>query len=269
MKGADVNYLSFYNLTLLAGRNFTTVGDSLKEFIVNEKLIAGLRWTPEQAIGQRLTINEGEGTIVGVVKDFHNESLQDDISPCLLMNWKPFMGLANIKIAKDQNMEETLAFIEKTWKARFPDGIYGYAFLDDTLARKYTLQHMVFQGFTAFALLTISIGCLGLYGLLSFIALRKTKEVGIRKVLGASVAQIVGLFSKEFITLLLVAFVIAAPLSAYFMNEWLHDFAYRISLSWWMFAVGVALTVIIMLLTISYKSIKSALANPVEALRNE
>jgi len=269
MKGTDVNYLSFYNLTLLAGRNFTTVEDSLKEFIVNEKLIASLHWTPEQAIGQRLTINEGEGTIVGVVKDFHNESLQDDITPCLLINWKPFLGVANIKIAKNQNMEATLAFIEKTWKARSPDGIYYYDFLDKTLARKYSLQHMVFQGFTAFALLAISIGCLGLYGLLSFMALRKTKEVGIRKVLGASVAQIVGLFSREFITLLVIAFVIAAPLAGYFMNAWLHDFAYRISLSWWMFALGMGLTVVIMLLTIAYKSIKSALANPVEALRNE
>jgi hypothetical protein len=269
MKGADLNYLSFYKLTLLAGRNFTTVEDNLKEFIVNEKLITALHWTPEQAVGQRLTINEGEGTIVGVVKDFHNESLQEEISPCVLINWKPFLELASIKIAKGQNMEEALAFIEKTWKAGSPDGIYSYVFLDDAIARKYALQHLVFQGFTAFALLTISIGCLGLYGLLSFIALRKTKEVGIRKVLGASVAQIVGLFSREFITLLVVAFVIAAPLAAYVMDGWLHDFAYRISLSWWMFALGMGLTVMIMLLTIAYKSIKSALANPVDALRSE
>ncbi|SHH55914.1 MacB-like core domain-containing protein [Chryseolinea serpens] len=269
MKGADLNYLSFYKLTLLAGRNFTKVEDDLKEFIVNEKLITALHWTPEQAIGQRLTINEGEGTIVGVVKDFHNESLQEEISPCVLINWKPFLELANIKIAKDQNMDEALAFIKKTWKAGSPDGIYSYVFLDDAIARKYAMQHLVYQGFTVFALLTISIGCLGLYGLLSFMALRKTKEVGIRKVLGASVAQIVGLFSKEFITLLFIAFVIAAPLAAYFMDGWLHDFAYRISLSWWMFALGMGLTVVIMLLTISYKSIKSALANPVEALRNE
>lgn len=269
MKGADLHYLSFYNLTLLAGRNFTTISDTLQEFIVNEKLIAGLHWTPEQAIGQRVAINEGTGIVVGVVKDFHNESLQDDISPCVLLNWKAFLGMASIKIAKGQNTEEALAFIEKTWKARSPEGIYGYAFLDNALARKYLLQHMVFQGFTVFALLTVSIGCLGLYGLLSFIALRKTKEVGIRKVLGASVAQIVALFSKEFITLLVIAFVIAAPLAAYFMNGWLHEFAYRISLSWWMFALGMGLTVVIMLLTIAYKSIKSALANPVEALRNE
>jgi len=268
-KGADTYYLDFYELTLLAGRNFTTVEDELKEFIVNEKLIEALNWTPEQAIGQRLVINEGEGTIVGVVKDFHNAPLQEAITPCLLMNWKAFMEEASIKIAKGQNLQEALAFIESTWKADQPEGVYGYDFLDNALARKYALQDLVFKGFKAFALLAISIGCLGLYGLLSFIALRKTKEVGIRKVLGASVAQIVALFSKEFIGLLLVAFVIAAPLAAYFMNGWLNDFAYRIPLAWWMFALGMTITVVIMLITIGYKSIKSALANPVDALRNE
>lgn len=269
MKGADVNYLSFYNLQLLAGRNFTTVEENLKEFIVNETLLKGLGWTPEDAVGRRLTINEGEGTVVGVVKDFHNESLQEEITPCLLMNWESFLEFTSIKLADKAKLTETLPFVERTWKTTYPEGIYGYEFLDDALARKYALQQIVFQGFTSFALLTICIGCLGLYGLLSFIAIRKTKEVGIRKVLGASVRQIVTLFSREFIVLLLVAFAVAAPLAAWLMEHWLRDFAYRISLSWWMFALGAVVTLVIMLLTIGYKSVRAGMANPVDALRSE
>lgn len=268
-KGADMNYLSFYKLELLAGRNFSTVKENFTEFIVNEKLIKELGWTPEQAIGQKLVINEGEATIVGVVNDFHNNSLQDEITPCVLLNASAWLERANIKLQHRHHLSETLSFIENSWKELYSEGIYNFTFLDDALAKNYALEQLVFKGFTTFSVLTIIIGCLGLYGLLSYVTIRKSKEVGIRKVLGASVTQIVELFSREFIVLVLLAFLIAAPLSYYFMNLWLQDFVYHIELSWWMFALGAILTVVIAIATIGYQSIKSALANPVESLRTE
>jgi putative ABC transport system permease protein len=268
-KGVDLNYISFFGLDLLAGRNFLSMEEKFTEFVVNEKVCNALGRTPAQMLGQRLIINEGEGTVVGVIKDFHNKSLQDEISPCIFLNSSWWMERVNVKLNSTVKMQEALSFVEKQWKGLYPEGVYNYSFLDESIAQNYALEQLVYKGFTIFSILTILIGCLGLYGLLSFITLRKTKEVGIRKALGASVGQIVGLFSKEFIILVLIAFVVAAPLAYYFMNQWLLDFTYRISLSWWMFSVGAILTIVITLLTVSYQSIRAALANPVDALRNE
>jgi putative ABC transport system permease protein len=269
MKGIDTNFISFYGLTLLAGRNFTTVEDSFKEFIVNEKVIKAMGWTPEEAIGQQLTINEGTATIIGVVKDFHNNSLQDEITPCILINWKYFLERAHIKIQPQKSFVSTLSLIENTWKEIYPEGIYNFTFLNDALSKNYAIEQLVYNGFTTFAALAIVIGCLGLYGLISFVTLRRTKEVGIRKVLGASVANILQLFSREFIMLVSIAFVIAAPLSYYFMDQWLNGFVYHIKLSWWMFALGAIFTIAIALVTISFQTVKAALSNPVESLRSE
>ena len=151
----------------------------------------------------------------------------------------------------------------------YPEGVYQYSFLDDSIAENYALEQLAYEGFSIFSMLTIIIGCLGLHGLLSFVTIRKTKEVGIRKVLGASIAQIVGLFSKEFMLLVLLAFIVAAPIAWYFMKNWLQSFTYHIELSWWLFLAGALLTVCIALLTVSYQSIKAALANPIDSLRNE
>ena len=268
-KGVDLNYISFFGLDLIAGRNFLSMEEKFTEFIVNERVCRALGRRPEQILGQRLIINEGEGTVVGVVKDFHNKSLQDDISPCIFLNSSWWLERANIKLHSTTNMAEVLAFVEKRWKELYPEGVYKYSFLDESIAQDYALEQLAYKGFTIFSILTILIGCLGLYGLLSFITLRKTKEVGIRKSLGASVGQIVGMFSKEFVVLVIVAFVIAAPVAYYLMNQWLLDITYRISLSWWMFGLGIILTIVITLLTISYQSIRAAMANPVDSLRNE
>jgi ABC-type antimicrobial peptide transport system permease subunit len=243
--------------------------EQFTEFIVNERVCRALGRTPVQMLGQRLIINEGEGTVVGVVKDFHNKSLQDDISPCIFLNSSWWLERANIKLHSTANMPEVLSFVEKQWKELYPEGVYKFTFLDESIAQNYALEELAYKGFTLFSILTIGIGCLGLYGLLSFITLRKTKEVGIRKSLGASVGQIVAMFTKEFVVLVIVAFVIAAPIAYYFMNQWLLDITYRISLSWWMFGSGVALTIVITLFTISYQSIRAARANPVDSLRNE
>jgi ABC-type antimicrobial peptide transport system permease subunit len=268
-KGVDLNYISFFGLELIAGRNFTNMEEVFKELIVNEKVCKALGRTPAEMVGQRLIINEGEGTVVGVIKDFHNKSLQDDISPCIFLNSSWWLERVNVKFHSTAKMPEVLAFVENQWKELYPDGVYKYSFLDESIAQNYALEQLVYRGFTSFSILTILIGCLGLYGLLSFITLRKTKEVGIRKALGASVAQIVGMFNKEFIVLVLIAFVIAGPMAFYFMNQWLEDFIYRISLSWWMFGLGGLLTLGITLVTISYQSVRAAMANPVESLRNE
>ncbi len=269
MKGVDVNFIPFYKLTLLAGRNFTTTEEKFKEFIVNEKLIKALGWTPEEAIGQQLTINEGSATIIGVVKDFHNNSLQDDITPCILINWSYFLERANIKLDQHADLSQTLPFIEHSWKETYPEGIYNFTFLEAALAKNYALQQFVFNGFKIFSMLAIVIGCLGLYGLISFVTIRRTKEVGIRKVLGASVSQVVAMFSRESIALVLMSFLVAAPVAYYFMGQWLQEFAYHIELSWWIFALGAILTIAIALLTISFQTVKAALSNPVESLRSE
>lgn len=269
MKVADLNYIDFFKLKLLAGRGFTSLKERFDEFLVNEKLIRAMGWTSEDAIGRKLVVNEGEGTIVGVLKDFHNNSLQEEIDPCVMYNWIYFQDWAFIKIQSRYGFSPPLASIEKVWKEFSPEGVYSYSFLDDVMAINYANEQMIFNGFTLFSVLAIFIGCLGLFGLMSFLAIRKTKEVGIRKVLGASVAQIVTLFSKEFAWLVSIAFCLASPLAYYVMEQWLNDFAYRIPISWWMFVVGGATSLLIALATISYQSIKSALANPVDSLRNE
>lgn len=268
-KGADINYLSFFKLELIAGRNFSSVQQNFNEFIVNEKLVSELDLSPDQAIGQRLIINEGEAVIVGVVRDFNNTALQEELTPCVLLNSSQWLDRANIKIHREADLSETVVFVEKTWKEIYPEGIFSGAFLDDVLARNYTLEQLIFKGFTVFSILTILIGCMGLYGLLYFVTLRKTREVGIRKTLGASVSQIVTMFGKEFVIMVGISFLIAAPCCYYWMNQWLSGFAYHIDISWWMFAIGISLTWIITILTISSQTIRAATANPVEALRND
>lgn len=270
MKGIDENYLDFYGLTLIAGRNFNMIKEKFDEFIVNEKVIRALGLTPEQALGQRLFINEGAGVIVGVVKDFYNNSLQEEISPCIMLNWNAFLDGISIQLARvNDHPAATLKFIEQTWKEFFPGEIYQYTFLNDFLEQNYILENLVFKGFTIFSVLAVLIGCLGLYGLIRFMTVKKTKEVGIRKVLGASVTSILILFSKEFLWLVVIALALATPVAYYGMQQWLTGFVYRIDMSWWMFAAGGLLAILISLLTISYQSIKTAIANPVDSLRTE
>jgi ABC-type antimicrobial peptide transport system permease subunit len=268
MKILDTTYLRFYGLELLAGRNISANKDWFEEFIVNEKVIQAMGWSPEEALGKRLMINEGEATIVGVVKDFHNTSLQEEISPCVFMNWKEFQWSTFIRTTQPNN-PETLAAIEKTWKSFSPEGVYKYSFLSDEMAANYKTENMVYSGFTLFSFLAITIGCLGLIGLMSFMTIRRAKEVGIRKVLGASITQIVNLFSKEFLLLIGIAFIVAAPVAYITMQSWLNDFVYRIDLQWWMFAGGGAIALLIAGTTVSVQSIKAASANPVESLKDE
>lgn len=265
MKIIDTEYLSLYNLQLISGRNFRENKNQFDEFIVNETLIKSMNWTPEEALGQKIAINEGEAIIVGVVKDFHNHSLQNDITPSILMNWNAWRINSFVKVANT----EGLIHLEEVWKELFPQSIYAFSFLDDTMKKEYLLENLIFNGFKIFSVLVIFLGCLGLLGLMSFITLQKTKEIGIRKVMGASVTQIVKYFSKEFVLLISIAFVIAVPIVFYFMNQWLQTFTYHISLDVWMFLAG-GMIVLVIGSTISIaKSMTAARANPVQSLKCE
>ena len=265
MKITDSSYFKMYDLQLIAGRNFIENKHRFDEFIVNRRLVESLNLTPEEAIGKTLQINEGQATIVGVMEDFHNHSLQNELTPVVLMNWKAFMWKAFIKIPSFN----ALIAIEETWKEAFPSSIFDYRFVDDAIEREYVIEQLIFTGFKIFSILVIIIGCLGLFGLISFLTLQKTKEVGIRKVLGASMTQILSLFTKEYSRLILIAFIVAAPLTWYFMNEWLSSFTYHISLHIWMFAAGGLLTLILAGSVTLSRSLATARANPVESLRNE
>ena len=166
-------------------------------------------------------------------------------------------------------MSSTLRSIEKTWNQTFPEFVFEYKFLDDKIESFYKQENQLSGLYKIFALIAIFLSCLGLYGLASFMAVQRIKEVGIRKVLGASVSSVVYLFSKEFIVLIMIAFIIASPVAWYFMDKWLQDYAYRINISWWIFIVGGISAIIIALITVSFQAIKAAIANPVKSLKTE
>jgi putative ABC transport system permease protein len=269
-KFIDEDYLSFYDIPLLAGRNLRE-GDST-QILVNEAFLKdnGILHA-EEALGRVVDFaGLRTPTIVGVVKDFHSLSLQQEIPPLIMIRarFPPMFQTASFKITMDQ-ASEAIAYIEQQWKEAFPEYYFSYQFLDDDLATLYEKERRTSRLLSLFAGLAIFIGCLGLYGLISFITAQKIKEVGIRKVLGASVEHIVFLFTKDFAALVGIAFVMAAPLGYYFMQQWLADFTYKIDLSWWMFAVAALAGFIIASITVSFQSIKAALANPVDSLRNE
>lgn len=279
MKVVDLNYLTLYNLQMVAGRwldqanKIENPKDGFNGFVVNEAMVRMLGLKPEDAIGKEVIINEGKAPIVGVVKDFNNNSLQEKISPCLLFYWgSDFFSEAGIRLqanANNSNLSKTLSFIKKNWEKAFPENIYKFSFLDEALARNYAQEALISKAFQLFAAMAIVISCLGLFGLIVFSAEQRTKEVGVRKVLGASVTNIVILLLKDFLKPVFAAIIIASPVAWYVMNKWLQNFAYRINISWWIFIVAGLSALFIALLTVSFQSIKAAMANPVKSLRTE
>ncbi|PIB30600.1 ABC transporter permease [Maribacter sp. 4G9] len=267
IKVGDPHYLELYKLQLLAGRSFIENKEAFDEFIVNETLLNSFGWNPQEAIGKKIRTNEGVATIVGVVKDFHNNSLQIEISPCIIMNWSFFRNQAFIKINK--NSSSAIAEIKNVWENTFPNSIYSFNFVDDSIKKEYVIEQLIFRSFTILSLLAISIGCMGLFGLMSFMIVRKKKEIGIRKVLGANMVQILSYFTKDFLVLILVAFVIAAPFVYYFGHLWLENFAYRTQISVWVFLSGGLLTVMIAIITCSFQLMRIASTKPVKSLRTE
>jgi ABC-type antimicrobial peptide transport system permease subunit len=271
IKLIDENYTDMFGLTMLAGEKMgrKDPADTLHHVVVNETLIHKLGiQQPNDALGVRFKGNGDICTITGVVKDFQSESKHKARRPVIIdYNIKRFF---RVSVAlKPGAIVQTMGSIEKTWKSLFPDEMFTYEFLDDRIASFYKQEQKLYTAFRFFVGIAILIGCLGLYGLITFAAIQRTKEVGIRKVLGASLPNIVYLFSKEFIVLIILAFLIAAPLAWYAMNNWLQNFAYHIQISAGIFVTAILASFVIAALTIASQTIKAAMANPVKSLRSE
>jgi len=269
-KFADEAYVPTYKLPLIAGKNLQP-SQMTKEFLVNEALLKNLGIKkPEDIIGKELSIWGGviKCPVVGVLKDFNDRSFRNEVAPLVITQDAAMYNQLAIKLATT-NMSSTLQAVKKIFDQTYPDFVYDYKFLDEKIAGFYKQENQLSQLYKIFAGIAIFLSCLGLYGLASFMAVQRVKEVGIRKVLGATTSNIVYLFSKEFIILIAVAFAIATPIAWYYMHQWLQDYVYRIHVSWWLFAVGGLASIIIALATISFQAVKAALANPVKSLRNE
>ncbi|HNC49621.1 MAG TPA: FtsX-like permease family protein, partial [bacterium] len=269
LKTADHNYINTFGLQLLAGRNYLP-GDTLREILVNETMVRKLGLSNIQdAIGIEIKIGARRRlTVVGVVRDFNMTSLHDAIAPCVIGTRTLFYQEAALRIHMNQSAE-VLSHIEKAWNAAFPQYVFERRFLDETIAEFYEQEQIYTNMLRIFSGIAIFIGCLGLFGLVSFMAAQKTKEIGVRKVLGASVTDILGMFAKEFIALIILAFIIAAPLAYYAMQQWLQDFEYRITLGPAVFAAAVMVSLIIAGATVGYQVFRAARANPADALKYE
>ncbi|MBO9202651.1 MULTISPECIES: ABC transporter permease [Niastella] len=267
----DFDYISLYDIKMAAGRPFDRAykTDSNNAMILNEAAVKMLGYSsPEQAIGKRFKQWQHEGQIIGVIKDFHYHSLQSPIAPLTMrMQWDRF-GLLSVKV-NPSNVQSTITAIEKQFRTVIPNRPFSYYFMDEFFDRQYRSEERFGRLFLNFAALAIFISCLGLLGLASYSTMQRTREIGIRKVMGASVSNIINLLSKEFLKLVIISFFIAAPVAWYFMHQWLLDFAYRTNISWLVFAAAGTLAVLIALLTISLQAFKAAVANPVKALRTE
>jgi len=269
LKWADAEYFKLYDMEFVAGKPYEK-GDTVKEFVVNQAMLRSLGVTnPKDAIGKNIDIwDEKKGRIIGVVKDFNVTSLRETIPPVLMSSWADQYQTANIKLGAG-NIKTTLAGIEQVWNKTFPESVYEYKFLDEKIANFYKKEAQLSHLYKTFAGIAIFISCLGLYGMVSFMAVQRTKEVGIRKTLGASVANIVYLFSKEFTLLIVVAFVIAAPVAWYFTRQWLQEFTYKITPGAGIFLISITSSIAIAWLTVGYKAISAALVNPVKSLKSE
>ncbi|HLK30103.1 MAG TPA: ABC transporter permease [Puia sp.] len=271
LKIGDENYMKMFKLSMLAGEPIRKKGekDTTYEGVVNETMMRNFNITnPQKVIGKYINVNGWHMLVTGVMKDFQAESRHKKIRPCVLMYYPDAFISACVKL-QSADMPKTIARIDKDWSALFPQQIFQYEFLDEHIAKWYRQEEKQYTAFKMFAGIAILICCLGLYGLVAFAAAQRTKEVGIRKVLGASLANIVFLFSKEFALLIAIAFLIAAPLGYYVMNNWLQNFAYQIHIHAGIFIIAILVSILIAAITISYQAIKAAVANPVKSLRTE
>ena len=268
----DVNYIPTLGMEMAMGRNFSKdFGNDSSGVILNETAVKMLGWK-NGAVNRTISNTNNDGTkhtyrVIGVVKDFHFRSLHESIAP-LAMVLRGDTGAMIVKI-KTQNIEGLMAKMKQQWDSFKPDMPFTYSFMDDRINDTYAAEQKTGQILGIFSGLTIFVSCLGLFGLATFTAEQRTKEIGVRKVLGASVASIVGLLSKDFLKLILIAIVAAVPVAWYGMNKWLQSFQYRIDVTWWMFVLAGILAVAVALLTVSYQSIKAALMDPVKSLRSE
>ncbi|MCG3120605.1 MAG: hypothetical protein ALAOOOJD_03373 [bacterium] len=269
--GVDYDFFKTLGVKLMDGRFFQKEmrTDSASAFIVNESAAKALGW--DAPIGERLELvmDDGKkGAIIGMVHDFHFASLHEKIEPMVFHIWPQRYSCFAVKM-QAADISQSMAFLRSTWSRMLPHHPFEFFFLDEEFNRQYAKDERVGRILGYAAALAIFVACLGLFGLAAFSAEQRTKEIGVRKVLGASVAGIAGLLSKDFVKLVLFANIIAWPVAYYAMNRWLQNFAYRLDLGWWVFALAGGLALVIALLTVSTQAIKAALANPVEALRYE
>jgi len=270
----DHNFINTYGMEIVKGRNFSEsfATDAGQALIINEKAAASLGWG-EDVLGKRLvnvSRDNRPGIIVGVVKDFHSASMKMEISPVVIALDPRFFGFISVRIRPD-SVSETLSFLESSLREIYPDREfdYSYYFIDDDFRNKYPEEEKIREIYIAFGFLAIFVACLGLFGLASYSVEQRTKEIGIRKVLGASGREIVLLLSKEFSKWVFAANIIAWPLAYYIMDRWLENFAYRISVRWDVFILSGLITAVIALFTVSFHSIKAANSNPANALKYE
>jgi putative ABC transport system permease protein len=267
----DFDFINQYKLKIISGRAFSRdfASDSTQAMIINETAVKLLGYnSAQEAIGRNFDQWGRQGKIIGVLKDFHYQSLQQNIKPLTMRIEPESFGTISIKVAT-ANLPKTIKAIGSKWSQIIPNRPFEYNFLDEFFNKQYRSEDRFGNLFFNFAVLAIFISCLGLLGLASYSTIQRTKEIGVRKVLGASVSNIVNLLSVEFIKLVFIAFIIASPIAWFGMNIWLHDFAYRTSITWWVFAIAGASSIVITFFTISFQAIKAAVANPVKSLRTE
>jgi putative ABC transport system permease protein len=272
--GISPDYIKTYGMRLLAGRDFIKTDynpdfGKLHNIILNENAVKTLGFkSPQAALGHSIMNGQKKWDIVGVIADYHQKSLRFSIEPTLL---EPVLNIQNqISIKIDpKNVAATVAAIKAKYITFFPGNLFDYSFLDEQFNAQYKNDELFGKAFSIFGGFAIFIACLGLLGLSLFATIQRTKEIGVRKVLGASVSNIVLLLSKDFIILVLIAILIATPVAWFILHNWLQDFAYRITISWWIFGLAGIVAIVVALATISFQAIKAAGSNPVNSLRSE
>lgn len=268
----DENFLDLYGIRLIAGRNLTSA-DSSKNILVNETLMKNLGYNnPQDIVGEELKLGgDGRVHVVGVINDYYGNSLKEGVDNIALDAYpgRYRQVSARLNLSADQDMTEALTKLEQTWKSIYPEYAFQFRFLDDNIAMFYEQELKYARLFQLFSGMFIVIGCLGLYGLITFIANRKGKEIAVRKTLGASVSNIIVMFSREYVALIAVSFVLAIPIAWYGIDEWFTNFKNHITMEWWLFAVPGIVVLGIALAVVCMKSFNAAMANPVDKLRNE
>jgi len=270
MSGVDYDYIETVGIELAEGRSFSKEygTDQTEAFIVNEEVAKLME--KESVVGERFSFVGREGKIIGVMKNFHYESFRNKIEPLAIYMRPPNQGFSYTLIRiPSENISASLDFVRETWQKVIPDFPFEYRFLVDDFEYYYRSEERMGDLLKYFSILAVFIACLGLFGLASFSAEQRTKEIGIRKVLGASASQITLLLCREFFVLVLLANVISWPIAYFVMRNWLQDFAYRSGLGFLTFVLTMALALVIALLTVSFQAIKAAVANPVDALKYE
>ena len=266
----DNDFIQHYNIEVVAGRSYSRdfPADTTSSMVINEAAAKSFGYpNPADIIGKRFEQWGREGQIIGVVKDFNFQSLHQKIAP-LTLRYEYVGKFLSLKL-KTSNLSATVSDMQRKWKELAPHRPFTYSFLDDSFNSQYKADFKFKNLFTLFSFLAIFIACLGLLGLATYSAMLRTKEIGVRKVLGANVGNIVGLLSKDFIKLVLISIVIATPFSWYAMNNWLSEYAFRIDINAWVFALAGGIALAVAIATVSFNAIRAASANPIKSLRTE